>query len=650
MNLIDNIKAINGGGIFEAYSEDALLLGGRVLKNEQDVGLSDRKVNYFYTRFDDRPLKIQKAEIQIKSCTPYEIASPKVLVLQFKEFDLNGIMYAALNVFNENYNRLRYEVDEVDIRKEIILKQETGEVKPMEGYRLVKIKYTEYMPLDGCEDITCNGDVVIPITNDVKVYINSVLRYEPTCGTDLELTLVDQDGVSIDATYNGDEIVVSLPGDARVSNSDDSYDVNVASGGDLELPDEAITVNSAAFITKPSVKDQDILLTDQDDNVLTPTSLSGNTIKVSTGWSRPTDWLTMPSISATDRVLYGLVLVYENGENLITFQAQLDRVTIDWGDGSATENTIGTASTHNYDYSAITQTPITYNGQNVKQCIMSLTIISTSSIDMKFTESDGINSSGNNAIVDILCCFNARSVRLSISNQFQNYRRMDDLRIFKCLDLGTDTTFFWGNYSWQNLKLEIFDIPTNGLSTHRGNNRSFQHTIINQSIGDIRGFGSCYNHAVFNGGVNDITARGSDCVDATLVTCNNITVQQQDAFTRCKVNILGSITATTTNFRRLFQGCTTKRLVFTSLPSTPTSMGNNGGCFAYMGYLEEMIVPGLQNGFTIEGSNMGATALDAMFTSLGTANGTQTITITGNPGAATCDTTIATAKGFTIVI
>ena len=134
------------------------------------------------------------------------------------------------------------------------------------------------------------------------------------------------------------------------------------------------------------------------------------------------------------------------------------------------------------------------------------------------------------------------------------------------------------------------------------------------------------------------------------VTCNDITVTQSDCFTRCKVNILGSITATTTNFRRLFQGCTTKRLVFASLPAQPTSMANNSGCFAFMGYLEEMIVPGLQNGFTIEGSNMSATALNAMFTSLGTANGSQTITVTGNPGAATCDTSIATNKGFTVVV
>ena len=39
-----------------------------------------------------------------------------------------------------------------------------------------------------------------------------------------------------------------------------------------------------------------------------------------------------------------------------------------------------------------------------------------------------------------------------------------------------------------------------------------------------------------------------------------------------------------------------------------------------------------------------------MFTSLGTASGSQTITITGNPGSATCNTFIATSKGYTVVI
>lgn len=283
MTLIDNIKLINGGGIFQAYAEDAILINGRVLKNDKDVGLNEHQYNYFYTRHDDKPINIRSAERPMSSNTPYEIASPKVLVLQFKEYDLNGIMYAVLNVFNGNYNRLRYEVSQVEIRKEIILKAEIGEVRPMDGYRLIKISYTEYMPLDSCEEITCNGDVVIPLTNDVKVYINEVLRYEPSCNSDLELTLVDDLGNPIDATYNGTEIVVNVScEDVRVSNSDDSYDVNVASGGSLGLPDENITLNGGAFITKPSVKNQDIELVDTGDAPITPDSVLGNKIVVDT--------------------------------------------------------------------------------------------------------------------------------------------------------------------------------------------------------------------------------------------------------------------------------------------------------------------------------------------------------------------------------
>jgi hypothetical protein len=282
MTLIENIKLINGGGIFQAYAEDAILLNGRVIKNEQDVGLSEHQYNYFYTRHDDRPIRIQNAERPMSSNTPYEIASPKVLVLQFKEYDLNGIMYAVLNTFNGNYNRLRYEVNQVEIRKEIILKSEIGEVRPMDGYRLIKISYTEFLPLDNCEEITCNGDVVIPLTNDVKVYINDVLRYEPSCNTNLELTLVDDLGNPIDATYNGTEIVVDVScADARVSNSDDSYDVNVASGGDLELPDSQINVNGSNEGNVVSVKTIDVNITDGTSTVVPDAvSLSGNTLDI----------------------------------------------------------------------------------------------------------------------------------------------------------------------------------------------------------------------------------------------------------------------------------------------------------------------------------------------------------------------------------
>lgn len=133
-------------------------------------------------------------------------------------------------------------------------------------------------------DFCVDPEQVTPSPSQVQVYFNDVLRYTQACNVNLELILKNQDGDLInDATFTGYEIVVTQGGaDARVSNSDDSYDVNVASGGDLELPDENITLNGGAFITKPSVKNQNIELVDTGDSPITPDSVVGNKIVVDT--------------------------------------------------------------------------------------------------------------------------------------------------------------------------------------------------------------------------------------------------------------------------------------------------------------------------------------------------------------------------------
>jgi hypothetical protein len=66
--------------------------------------------------------------------------------------------------------------------------------------------------------------------------------------------------------------------------------------------------------------------------------------------------------------------------------------------------------------------------------------------------------------------------------------------------------------------------------------------------------------------------------------------------------------------------------------------------------METLILTGITRGFTIDDCNMSATAINALFTSLGNAVGSQTINVRRNPGSATCTTSIATSKGFTVVI
>jgi hypothetical protein len=66
--------------------------------------------------------------------------------------------------------------------------------------------------------------------------------------------------------------------------------------------------------------------------------------------------------------------------------------------------------------------------------------------------------------------------------------------------------------------------------------------------------------------------------------------------------------------------------------------------------LQKFTATGLTRGVVLSNNLMSSTEINNFFTSLGTASGAQTIVVTGNPGAATCDVTIATLKGFTVTI
>jgi hypothetical protein len=58
---------------------------------------------------------------------------------------------------------------------------------------------------------------------------------------------------------------------------------------------------------------------------------------------------------------------------------------------------------------------------------------------------------------------------------------------------------------------------------------------------------------------------------------------------------------------------------------------------------------GMRYSFSVADGGLDAAQLNILFYELKTVED-QTITISGNPGAATCDVTIAEAKGWTVVI
>ena len=192
-------------------------------------------------------------------------------------------------------------------------------------------------------DFCVDPEQIAPTPSQVQVYFNDVLRYTQACSVNLELILKNQDGDLInDATFTGYEIVVTQGGaDARVSNSDDSYDVNVASGGDLELPDENITLNGGAFLTKPSVKDQDIELVDTSDAPITPDSVVGNKIVVDI----PKDVFIKGIFAASESQLQSLTIDADNAGTYTT-------LTQDGGSGTITFEINSTPATLPFTLSA----------------------------------------------------------------------------------------------------------------------------------------------------------------------------------------------------------------------------------------------------------------------------------------------------------
>ena len=106
-------------------------------------------------------------------------------------------------------------------------------------------------------------------------------------------------------------------------------------------------------------------------------------------------------------------------------------------------------------------------------------------------------------------------------------------------------------------------------------------------------------------------------------------------------------TAAVTNMSTMFGGCF-------SLQSVPLfntaaiTTGNMINIFVSCASLCQGRTNGIRFGISYASCKLSAAALNDIFTGLGTASGAQTITITSNPGAATCTRSIATAKGWTV--
>lgn len=113
-------------------------------------------------------------------------------------------------------------------------------------------------------------------------------------------------------------------------------------------------------------------------------------------YSRPSDWLTMTTLSNGDQKFVGLLAIHNEDEYIaVLAKTSTGTYTVDWGDGTGTTaHTSNTKAEHTYDYSAISNT--TDCSRGYRQVLVTITATSgnLTYIDLQQKHSSDRTTSG----------------------------------------------------------------------------------------------------------------------------------------------------------------------------------------------------------------------------------------------------------------
>lgn len=327
------------------------------------------------------------------------------------------------------------------------------------------------------------------------------------------------------------------------------------------------------------------------------------------GWVRPTTWLAIPNIATDEQVIYMLFAVTNNDVNYIAFRCA-GAYTVDWGDGNIENIATNTTANHKFTFALISATTeMTRNGTTYRQSLIKIIPqagqnLTFFNLQQRHSEISSSKSPSYNTIDVVISAPNISGTSLTLGGSAIFYTMVERVWV-KSIGILTSCTYLFSNmFSLQNVPL---------FNTASVTNFSY---FLNQ-------------------------CNLTQLPDFNYTSAADITGFSYQTYTDHSV-IMSSSAITTINgaFYRSY------KLKSVSLNAINVTVTSNAFTTCYS--LESLILTGLTRGIVISSSNMSAAALNAFFTALGTASGAQTIDVRYTPGAATCDTSIATAKGFTV--
>ena len=332
----------------------------------------------------------------------------------------------------------------------------------------------------------------------------------------------------------------------------------------------------------------------------------------SSQWQRPSDWLTLPTLTSADNKFVGLHAVYEDA-NFVALTAA-GAYTVDWGDGVIENYAADVVAEHKYDYSTYDTAGATLCSRGYKQAIITVTpqsgkqftlininkrhstltssLVSSGFLEVSIAGSyvTGVcigNSTVGGAGLNIIHALleSASVICPSLANCTAIFRNCYSLRHIPQLDTSAVTNMSYMFYYCYSLQT----IPQ--LDTSAVTNMSYM-------------FNYCYSLQ---------------------------TIPQLD-------------TSAVTNMSNMFNYCYSLQTIPQLDTSAVTNMSNMfNGCYP----LSSMKATGIAQNISVANCKLSATKLNEIYSNLKTVTG-KTITVTGNYGTASDNPSIAIAKGWTV--
>jgi len=420
------------------------------------------------------------------------------------------------------------------------------------------------------------------------------------------------------------------------------------------------------------------------------------------GWLRPIDWPALTPIPEGTQKVQGLYAVFDTTSERVAFTCAGD-YTVDWGDGSATEVfAAGTKAEHAYTYSTLA-TSVTSRGY--KTAIITITPQSgqnLTSVNLATAYTEATAGTRSTCWLDLeLRVPNCTSLTIgdaacrhplleqglirehsaiNFNSLFRNCFALHSVPLFNTAAVTDMSSMFNSCFSLRSVPLFNTAAVTN-MSYMFNNCCSLRSVPVFDTalVGNMSYmFNACYSlpeAPAFNtAAVTTMLYMFNACYSLQFVPLLNTALVTNMSFMFATCYSLQFVplfnTAAVTNMASMFATCSSLQIVPLFNTAAVTNMASMFATCSALQLLPALVMAavttatlfaancnalgrflgtGLRYSFSFLNSELSATALNEIFTNLGTAAaGGQTITITGNPGAATCNSSIAIAKGWTV--